>query len=119
MVALRVESVMLPPLAMSSSTSCEGGVSPGQMAKRGERCRGSKAVPDGPQGGEDGQEQRALEELGAERAAGAALAADGALDELDVAVAPLLQALVEVGEQLEQQAQVGPVLVQAQQLVLH
>src|SRR5436309_13311401 len=76
----------------------------------------SKAMPDGPQVREDGPEQRLLQELDPRRAAGALLAADGPLYQLDVPVTPFLQALVEVRHQLEQDAQVLPDPVQLQQL---
>src|SRR5262245_65843047 len=49
-------------------------------------------MSDAPEVGENRLEQRALEELDARRAARAAFAADGALDQLDVPVSPLLEA---------------------------
>src|SRR5437588_245468 len=72
-------------------------------------------MADGPQVGEDRQEQRLLQELGAERAARALLAADGALHNLDVAIAPFLQPLVKIDHQLEEDAQVLPLTVKVQQ----
>ena len=59
-------------------------------------------MPDGPEVGEEGLKQRFPQELDARAAAGAELVADGPLHGLDVAVAPLLQALVEVDEELGQ-----------------
>src|SRR5262249_8297378 len=80
--------------------------------------RASQLVSDRPEVGEDVQEQRFLEELPAEGAAGAAFAADGAFDELDMPIAPLLKALVEVGHQFEEDLQVVPRLVEPQQFLL-
>src|SRR5262245_2604157 len=62
----------------------------------------SEFVSDRPEVREDWVEEAALQELDAERAAGAFLVADRALDELHVAVFPLLESLVEVGHQLEE-----------------
>src|SRR5205814_10214289 len=56
-----------------------------------------------------------LEELGTERATRALLAADGSLHDLDVAITPFLQSLIEISHQLEKDAQVGPLAIQDQQ----
>src|SRR5690606_27664314 len=60
----------------------------------------SQLGADRPQVRERGLEQRAAQVLRAGAAAGPALRADGPLDHLHVAVAPLLHALVEVDEPL-------------------
>src|SRR5690606_32377139 len=64
------------------------------------QARESQFGADGPQVGEERLEERPLEVFDAGRAARAWLRADGSLDHLDVPVAPLLQALVQIDEQL-------------------
>src|SRR5262245_10210410 len=77
-----------------------------------------QTMTDRPQVREERMEQRLLEELDAERSSRARLVPDRALDELDVPVSPLLHPLVEVGHQLEQDRDVGPRLVEAEQRLL-
>src|SRR5690606_32883796 len=60
----------------------------------------SELRPDRPQVRERGLEERRLEVLGAGRAPGPRLRADGPLDHLYVTIAPLLDALVEVDHPL-------------------
>lgn len=74
-------------------------------------------MADGPQVGKHRQEQRLLQEFDPERAACSLLAADGSLHKLDVAIAPFLQALVEIGHQLKENAQILPFSIKVQQRV--
>ena len=62
----------------------------------------SELAADGPQIGKKRLEQSAPEKVDARAPAGSDLVADGALNHFDVAVAPLLETLVEVGQEFEQ-----------------
>src|SRR5919107_2137607 len=77
-----------------------------------------EAAADLPEVGEDRLEQRSPEVLDPGRAAGPALRPDRPLDHLDVAIAPLLEALVEVDEPLRDQGGVGIASVDGDQEVL-
>ena len=81
--------------------------------------RGLTHAPDGPQVGEGRPADRGPQVAGAGRAAGAVPAADRPLHHLDVAIAPLLHALVEVDEQLADRGGVGVVVVDLLQHLLH
>ena len=52
-------------------------------------------MPDGPEIGENGLEQRLLEEVHPQRAARSVLRADGSFDEFDVPITPFFKATVD------------------------
>ncbi len=76
-------------------------------------------APDGPQVGEGRPGDRGPQVGGAGRAAGARPAADRPLHHLDVVIAPLLHALVEVHQELAHRGRVGVVVVNLPQHLLH
>ncbi len=76
-------------------------------------------APHGPQVGEGRLPERGLQVAGPGRAARAAPRPDGPLDHLDVVIPPLLNALVEVDQQLAHRGGVGVVVVDLLQHLLH
>src|ERR1700730_18835744 len=64
-------------------------------------------------------EERFLQKWHARRSAGAVLRADRALDQFDVAIAPLLQSFVEIGHQFEKDRKLGSAFVEPQNFFLH
>jgi len=76
-------------------------------------------APHGPQVGERRLPERGPQVAGPGRAARAAPRPDGPLDHLDVVIPPLLNALVEVDEQLAHRGGVGVVVVDLLQHLLH
>jgi diguanylate cyclase (GGDEF)-like protein len=81
--------------------------------------RGLTHAPDSPQVGERGRGQGGAQVGGAGRATGTRPAADRPLHHLDVVVAPLLHALVQVDQQLAHRGGVGVVVVDPLQRLLH
>ena len=76
-------------------------------------------APHGPQVGEGRLPERGPQVAGPGRAARAAPRPDGPLDHLDVVIPPLLNALVEVDQQLAHRGGVGVVVVDLLQHLLH
>ena len=82
-------------------------------------ARGLTHAPDGPQVGEGRLGDGGPQVGGAGRAAGARSAADRPLHHLDVVIAPLLHALVEVHQELAHRGRVRVVVVDLPEHLLH
>ncbi len=125
----RVELAELAELAETASADGTAGLPP---AHAGSPANGSVPVPvpgdarvllpqasHGPQVGEGRLPERGPQVAGPGRAARAVPRPDGPLDHLDVVIPPLLNALVEVDQQLAHRGGVGVVVVDLLQHLLH
>src|SRR6476646_9983125 len=109
-----------PPGSLTRSPRSTGWSST-SPANRRPRSRGNSVLahaPDRPQVGEERQAEGGPQVGRAGGAAGAAPAADRPLHHLDVVVAPLLHALVQVDQELAYRGRVGVVVVDLLQHLL-